>query len=51
MSYSGIEWRPKSLIEFKNNDEQKKVIELLEELDANDDVQNIFTNANLENKK
>ena len=30
---------------------KKKVIELLEELDANDDVQNIFTNANLENKK
>ncbi len=51
LSYSGIEWRPKSLIEFKNNDEKKKVIELLEELDANDDVQNIFTNANLENKK
>ena len=48
--YSGIEWRPHT---FLNLDKEKnvKIIEIIESLEELDDVQNIFTNANLENVK
>ncbi len=47
-SYSAIEWRPYN---FLNLDKEKsqKMIEVLNALSDLDDVQNIFTNANLEN--
>ena len=46
--YSAIEWRPLSYIDIsKNNSEQ--IIEVLSALEELDDVQNIFTNANLKN--
>ena len=48
VDHSAIEWR--ALNFFKLNKEQsKKMIELLSALEELDDVQNIFTNANLEN--
>ena len=47
-SYSAIEWRPYN---FLNLDKEKsqKMLEVLNALSDLDDVQNIFTNANLEN--
>ena len=46
-SYSAIEWRA---VNYKNlNKEQsKKIIEVLNTLEELDDVQSVFTNANLE---
>ena len=47
-NYSSIEWRPQNCIDLtKENSE--KIIEILSALEKLDDVQNIFTNANLEN--
>tara|TARA_B100000575_G_scaffold260222_1_gene233015 strand:- start:1495 stop:2223 length:729 start_codon:yes stop_codon:yes gene_type:complete len=48
LSYSSIEWRPHNYVNLEKNksDELFEVLTSLEELD---DVQNIFTNANLKN--
>ena len=42
--YSGIEWRPKNLIDLKT-DEKSKLENMLSLLEENDDVQNIFHNC------
>ena len=42
--YSGIEWRPKNLIDLKT-DEKSKLENMLNLLEENDDVQNIFHNC------
>ena len=47
-SYSSIEWRPLSYIEI-SKDNSQRIIEAITELEELDDVQNIFTNANLKN--
>ena len=47
-SYSSIEWRPLSYIEI-SKDNSRRIIEAITELEELDDVQNIFTNANLKN--
>jgi|TARA_B100001094_G_C18112335_1_gene761940 YebC/PmpR family DNA-binding regulatory protein len=47
-SYSAIEWRAISYIDL-NKEENEKMFEVLSALEELDDVQNIFTNANLEN--
>jgi len=44
--YSGIEWRPKNKVSLKKDD-QKKLINLLEILEEDDDIQKIFHNCNL----
>jgi YebC/PmpR family DNA-binding regulatory protein len=49
-SYSAIEWRPLNFIELKK-EQSEKTLETLSALEELDDVQNIFTNANLENMK
>ena len=49
-SYSAIEWRPLNFIEL-NKEQSEKTLETLSALEELDDVQNIFTNANLENMK
>ena len=46
--YSSIEWRPINYIEL-NKDQSEQIIEVLTSLEELDDVQNIFTNANLNN--
>ena len=46
-SYSGIEWRALSYLNL-NKDQSKKMLEVLQSLEELDDVQKIFTNANLE---
>ena len=46
--YSGIEWRPISYLSL-NKDQSKKILEILEYLEELDDVQNIYTNLNLNN--
>ena len=46
-SYCGIEWRAISYIDL-NKENSDKIIEILSALEELDDVQNIFTNANLE---
>ena len=47
-AYSAIEWRALSYLDL-NKDQTKKMVEVLSALEELDDVQNIFTNANLEN--
>mgnify|MGYP001195306941 CR=1 FL=1 len=46
-SYSGIEWRALSYLNL-NKDQSKKMVEVLQSLEDLEDVQEIFTNANLE---
>ena len=48
--YFGIEWRPLSYLDL-NNEQSKKIVEILESLEELDDVQNVYTNTNLENIK
>tara|TARA_A100001015_G_scaffold305091_1_gene397276 strand:- start:945 stop:1673 length:729 start_codon:yes stop_codon:yes gene_type:complete len=48
--YSGIEWRPISYLNLRK-EQNEKILEIMNSLDNLDDVQNIFTNANLENMK
>ena len=45
-NYSSIEWRPLNYVELKK-DQTEQIIEVLSALEELDDVQNIFTNANL----
>ena len=47
-NYSSIEWRPLNYLDL-DKDKSKKLIEVLNTLEELDDVQNIFTNANLKN--
>ena len=49
-SYSAIEWRAFNYIDL-NREQGEKILETLNALEELDDVQNIFTNANLENIK
>tara|TARA_B100001989_G_C24522637_1_gene456746 strand:+ start:258 stop:980 length:723 start_codon:yes stop_codon:yes gene_type:complete len=46
-TYSAIEWRANNYLNL-NKDQSKKMIEVLKTLEDLDDVQNIFTNANLD---
>jgi YebC/PmpR family DNA-binding regulatory protein len=46
--YSSIEWRPLNYIDL-NKDQSEQIAEVLTALEELDDVQNIFTNANLRN--
>ena len=45
--YSGIEWRASSYQNL-NKEQSKKVVEVLSSLEEIDDVQSVFTNANIE---
>ena len=47
-TYSSIEWRPLNYLEL-NKEQSKGILEVLTALEELDDVQNIFTNANLKN--
>ena len=49
-SYSAIEWRALNYIDL-NKEQSEKILEILNALEELDDVQNILTNANLENIK
>ncbi len=46
LSYSGVEWRAINFIDL-NQEQTKKMIEILNTIEELDDVQNVFTNANL----
>ena len=46
--YSGIEWRPYNYLNI-TEEQSKKIFEILETLEELDDVQKIYTNANLIN--
>tara|TARA_B100001287_G_scaffold56178_1_gene44623 strand:- start:458 stop:787 length:330 start_codon:yes stop_codon:yes gene_type:complete len=46
--YSAIEWRPLNFLSL-NKEQVKKIIEILSSLEELDDVQNVFTNADLQN--
>ena len=48
--YSAIEWRSLNYIDL-NKEQSDKILEILSALEELDDVQNIFTNANLEKIK
>ena len=48
--YSGIEWRPFNYLDL-DKEQSKKILEILEFLEELDDVQNTYTNANLEQIK
>ena len=47
-NYSSIEWRPLNYIDL-SKDKCEELLEVLSALEELDDVQNIFTNANLKN--
>ena len=47
-NYSSIEWRPLNYVDL-NKDQSEQIVEVLTALEELDDVQNIFTNANLKN--
>ncbi|MBA1340486.1 MAG: Transcriptional and/or translational regulatory protein YebC/TACO1 [Pelagibacterales bacterium] len=47
LSYSGIEWRPYNYIKLSNK-ESESIFKILEILNEDDDVQNIFANFNTE---
>ena len=47
-SFSFIEWRPLNYINL-NKEQSEQILEVLTALEELDDVQNIFTNANLKN--
>ena len=47
-NYSSIEWRARNYIDL-NKDQTEQIIEVLASLEELDDVQNVFTNANLNN--
>ena len=47
-SYSAIEWRAINSVDL-NKEQNEKTLEILSALEELDDVQNIFTNANLDN--
>ena len=49
-TYSSIEWRPFNYLQL-NKEQREQTLEVLTALEELDDVQNIFTNANLENMK
>ncbi len=44
--YSGIEWRPHSILKIKE-EEEEKIIDILQSLEELDDVQKIFVNCNI----
>ena len=46
--YSGIEWRPISYLDL-DKDQTRKILEVIDALEELDDVQNVYTNANLRN--
>ena len=48
ITYSSIEWRPLNYLEL-NREQSVQTLEILTALEEIDDVQNIFTNANLKN--
>ena len=48
IAYSAIEWRALNTLNL-DKEQSKKMIEVLNNLEELDDVQNIFTNANLDN--
>ena len=48
LEYSGIEWRPLSRINL-DKEQSKKIYELLLSLEELDDVQDVYTNTNLNN--
>ena len=47
-NYSSIEWRPINYIDL-NKEQSEQILEVLTALEELDDVQNIFTNANIKN--
>ena len=49
-SYSAVEWRALNCLDLKS-EQREKILEILGALEELDDVQNIFTNANLEDIK
>ena len=46
-NYSGVEWRPNTYLDL-TVDQSKKIIDILEALEEDDDVQNTFINCNIE---
>ena len=46
--YSSVEWRPLNYVNL-NKEQSEQILEVLNALEELDDVQNIFTNANLKN--
>ena len=47
-TYSSIEWRPFNYLDV-NKEQSEQILDVLTALEELDDVQNIFTNANLKN--
>jgi transcriptional/translational regulatory protein YebC/TACO1 len=48
LNYSSVEWRPSNYIDL-NKEQSNQIAEILTSLEELEDVQNIYTNANLTN--
>ncbi len=46
ISYSGIEWRAHNYLNM-SKDQNERIIKILESLDENDDIQNVFANCKI----
>ena len=46
LSYSGIEWRPNSYLDI-SKEKKDKIIQILESLDDDDDIQDVFVNCEI----
>ena len=44
LSYSGIEWRPLNYLDI-SREQTEKIVKILESLEQNDDIQNVFINC------
>ena len=45
--FSSLEWKPLSSVEISNEEDAKSLLILLEKLEELDDVQNVFSNFNI----
>ena len=50
LEYFGVEWRPLNYIDLKR-EQAEKISDLMNSLEELDDIQNVYTNANLSNIK
>ena len=46
LSYFGIEWRAHNYLNI-SKEQTEKTINILDSLDENDDIQNVFVNCNI----
>lgn len=46
--YAKITWKPQNVIEISNDDHKERLIKIIDLLEDNDDVQDVYTNSNID---